>query len=100
LSRREFKSWPEITLDAWLLGAEASMVVGLRSVRLLRGGPAACSEARLMVSEKVASSVELAGALAAGELGSSPKSVIGGTVSHYLKGVRANRKRLSRGWSG
>jgi hypothetical protein len=96
--QRTPRTWPEITVDSWLLGAEAWMVIGLRTARILKGGPAACREARLMVTEKVESSARLASALAEGRLGSSVRSVADGTVSHYLEGVRANRKRLSRGW--
>lgn len=73
------------------------MVIGLRVARLAGGGSAACDEAKLMVSEKIDSSIELGTALFAGKLGTSPNSIVGGAVSHYLKGVRANRKRLMPG---
>ena len=96
LARTKDRSWTEIAFDSWQLGAEAWLVVGLRSARLLAGGEEACREARLMVSEKVDSSHLLAAALLGGELGTTPKAVCGNTVAHYLAGVRASRKRLSR----
>jgi hypothetical protein len=96
LARVKEKSWADIGFDSWQLGAEAWMVVALRSARLLGGGEAACREARLMITEKIDSSRALTNALLAGELGASPKAVFGSAVAHYLGGVRANRKRLSR----
>jgi hypothetical protein len=93
---RNDKSWAEITLDSWALGMEAWLVVGLRTASLMRGGPAACTEARLMCSEKVGSGVELGTALLSGKMGDTPKAMLSGTVTHYLDGVRANRKRLVR----
>jgi hypothetical protein len=96
LARAKEKSWAEIGFDSWQLGAEAWMVVALRSARLLGGGEAACREARMMVTEKIDSNRALTNALLAGELGTSPNAVLGNAVAHYLTGVRANRKRLSR----
>lgn len=91
------KGWLEIGMESWLLGVDAAMVVVLRTAKLAEGGPEACREAKLMVSEKIESSVELASALITGKLGSNPKAVLGRTVSHYRKGVAANRKRLAIG---
>lgn len=96
MERRGDKDWATIALDTWRLGAEAWLVVGLRTARLAGGGPTACSEARLMLTEKVDSGIALGTALLAGQLGDTPQALVGNTVSHYLKGVRANRKRLSR----
>lgn len=97
MGRDRQASWAQIAFDSWLLGAEACAVVGLRTWRLAGGGAEACSEARLMVVEKIDSGIELTTALVAGQLGTTPKAVVGSTVSHYLAGVRANRRRLSRG---
>ena len=44
-----FRSW----LNLLSLGAEASQVVWLRSIKVAAGGPAAKREARRMVTEKV-----------------------------------------------
>lgn len=96
LSSETGRSWQEIALDSWALGAEAMLVIGLRTVRIAGGGNEGCQEAKLMVTEKVDSTVALGSALLVGDLGDTPKAVIGNTVSHYLSGVRANRKRLSK----
>src|SRR5688572_21139313 len=88
--------WFSIGMDAWMLGAEAAMVIGLRSVTFAMGGAQAKREARRMVAEKVEASAALGVALATGKLGSSPKSVTRRTVSHLRKKVRANRRRLAR----
>lgn len=88
--------WPAIAMDMWLLGADACLVIGLRCARLASGGTAACDEARLMVTEKIDSSIALGAALVSGGLGHNPKAVLGATISHYRRGVSANRKRLSR----
>jgi len=94
--RGEQQTWTQIAIDSWFLGAEACAVVGLRSLRLVSGGPEACSEARLMITEKIECGIELSVGLMAGRLGSTPKAVVGRCVTHYLEGVRANRIRLSQ----
>lgn len=85
-----------MAVDAWLLGVEAALVLALRSARLAGGGAAARAEARLMITEKLDSNAQLCAAMLTGGLGATPQALIGGTVRHYLKGVRANRKRLMR----
>ena len=72
------------------------MVIVLRAARLAEGGPAASREARLIVTEKLDSGVELGTALVTRQLGTDPKQILGNTISFYLAGVRANRRRLSR----
>lgn len=94
LAKTAEKGWAEIALDGWLLGIEASMVIGLRVTRIACGGPEGCREARLMVSEKIDSGMHMSGALLSGRLGATPKAVLGNAVAHYLDGVRANRRRL------
>ena len=56
---RSYNAWSEVGLDAWMLGAEASTVIGLRFARIAMGGEAGTREATLMVSEKVAAGLEL-----------------------------------------
>ena len=90
------KDWLAIGLDAWLLGAEASMVVALRGAKLAAGGAAAWAEAQRMVTEKAAAHLALGRALASGKLGDSAEQVAHGTLRHYAKRVRANRRRLAR----
>lgn len=84
-----------LAFDAWALGWEASMVIGLRMAKLAGGGPAASSEAQLMVSEKIGAAIELASAAALGTLGTTFAAVQQKSVSHYLRAVRANRRRLT-----
>jgi hypothetical protein len=86
-----------IGADLCALGIEASVVVWLRTLRLASGGPEAATEAGLMVGEKIAAQQELAGQLFAGRLGASPLAATAKVTRHFLKGVRANRRRLSQG---
>ncbi len=82
--------------DLCALWSEAASVVWLRTQRLAQGGPEAVKEAGLMVSEKIAAQQELFGQLAAGKLGKNPVAVTANATRYFLKGVRANRQRLSR----
>lgn len=91
-----FGSWFGIGLDAWRLSAEASQVVALRGVTLARGGLEAWQEAERMISEKSAAGMSLGMALAAGKFGANAKDVARGTLGHYRRRVRANRRRLTR----
>ena len=89
--------WLGVAADAWLLGAEASLVVPLRLVRLARGGAGARAEASLMVSEKIEAHGALLRDLAAGRLGKCAPDLASGFTRHYLVRVRANRRRLMGG---
>ena len=91
------QSWLAIGLDAWLLGAEASTVIALRSARLAVGGAAAWAEAERMVAEKGAAHLALGMALVSGSMGTSAEGIARGTVQHYRRRVRANRRRLAKG---
>lgn len=92
-------TWLDVAADCWLLGAESSLVVPLRLARLARGGGGALAEARLMVSEKIEAHGALLRDLARGRHGPGAAGVAGGVVTHYLKRVRANRKRLGADWT-
>jgi hypothetical protein len=83
--------------DLCALWTEATSVVWLRSKKLAEGGPEAMAEAGLMVSEKFAANQELLGNLFSGKLGKDPLAVTAKATRYYLTGVRANRRRLSRG---
>jgi hypothetical protein len=89
------KSCMALAANSWMLGIEASMVVPLRLARLAGGGAPAASEMRRMASEKVEALATLHAAWLKGALGRDPLSLANGTVGHYLKYVRANRKRLT-----
>lgn len=90
------KTWFAIGIDAWNLTTEASWVIGMRLVRMAQGGAKAEREAQLMVTEKVASSIELGMAIATGRMGLSPEAIASGTIRHYRRDVRANRDRLAQ----
>ncbi len=96
MSRTSPQSWPELAFASWMFMGEASMVIWLRSLRLMMGGPLAAREVERMVAEKVAANLTLAPALMAGGLEQSAEQVGAAVLAHYHKPVRANRKRLSR----
>ena len=85
-----------ITMDAWALAAESSMVIAMRMGALAFGGPAAVKEAERMVSEKVAANMALGFDLMTGKLGTSPDQILSGSIAHYSRRVRRNRERLSK----
>ena len=82
-----FRNWMRLTNEVVMLGFETQRVIGLRLVRLSRGGPAAESEALRMVAEKTNALAEAGMTLARG--GSA-----GMVISRYRTRVRANKRRL------
>jgi hypothetical protein len=84
-----FKNWMRVTRDAMLLGLETQRVIGLRLMKLSRGGRAADLEARRMITEKNTALVEAAITLARG---GSAETVI----RRYRTHVRSNKRRLSK----
>lgn len=91
--RRASPPWPAMMWDSSLLCADASMVMAIRSIRMMTGGAEAAIEAERMVGEKIAAGLELAGALASGRV-TSPEAAARKALAIYGKRVRANRKRL------
>jgi hypothetical protein len=85
-----------VGLDAWALSLEAASVIGLRSLKIARGGPAADAETRRMIAEKVDAAVALQVKAMTGGLGARPVGAAAKTLAHYRKTVRANRRRLSK----
>ena len=85
--------WNRLWLDSSRLWADATMVMMLRSWRMMAGGRPAQREAERMFSEKVEAGAELAGALAGGRV-KSPQAAARKAVSVYGKRIRGNRKRL------
>jgi hypothetical protein len=71
-----------------LLAAEASGVIALRMMKLMRGGRSARREANLMVSEKIKATIEATASLVAGASGDE-------IVHRYRQHVAQNAKRLS-----
>ena len=79
-----------------MLAVEASEVVRLRCEKLSHGDEAAGQEAVLMVSEKVASNMALGMDIATGKHGLSAEQITSGSIAHYSKSVKANRRRLAK----
>jgi hypothetical protein len=84
-----FKNWMRMMNDAVMLGFETHRVVGLRLMKLSRGGSEGGAEALRMVTEKTAALAEAGMTLARG---GSPETVI----RRYRTHVRANKRRLSK----
>jgi hypothetical protein len=70
-----------------MLALESQQVIGLRMIKMAKGGPAACVEANLMLLEKIAAATQAGGQLM---MGGSTSKVIAG----YRRKVRANARRL------
>ena len=71
-----------------MLAIEANQVIGLRTMKLMRGGKRAVREAELMVSEKVDAALEATASLMSGASGDA-------IVRRYRRRVAANAKRLT-----
>ncbi len=93
---RHRNPWIKLGLDTMALGAEAASVIGLRSLKIATGGPAAEAEAALMISEKIEAAMTLQNLAMAGALGFTAPGIASKTLAHYRRKVRANRRRLSK----
>jgi hypothetical protein len=82
-----FKNWMRLTSDAVMLGLETQRVMGLRLMKLSRGGRAAGAEAMRMVTEKTAAQAEAGMTLARG-------GSVGTVIRRFRTHVRANKRRL------
>ena len=84
-----FSTWMKLSLDAARRGFEMQTVMALRMLKLARGGKAAETEARRMVTEKGVAFAEAASTL-----------VTGGSMKKVVRRVRSrvnqNKRRLSR----
>ena len=72
-----------------MLAAESNYVVGLRMMKLMRGGGGARREAKLMIREKIDAATKAGASLIAG---ASADEI----VRQYRKRVTANAKRLGK----
>ena len=90
-------SWLNLSMNDWRLGYEASTVIGLRTLKLAAGGPAAQVEAERMVAEKVETAWALQTAALTGGLGFTPAQATARTIARYRRKVRANQRRLTMG---
>lgn len=95
MAARAEKGWTNLAFDSWMLGAEASTVIWMRSLKMMAGGQPAMTEMHRMVSEKVAASLTLMPAVMAGGFAQTPQAMAALSLAHYRKPVRANRRRLS-----
>ena len=96
MPKRSNNGWMTAGFDAWTLGWEAAAVIGLRSIRIAKGGAAAQRETERMVSEKLAATTELQWAMMTGSLGTDPATATRKALAHYRRKVRANARRLRR----
>jgi hypothetical protein len=88
--------WFVLTFKAMQIGFEAQNVIVLRSIRLSAGGARGQNEARLMVSEKIAASVEAQATAVSGLIKGRNDTVVASRVLRGLrKRVRSNKRRLS-----
>ncbi|MEQ9606507.1 MAG: hypothetical protein RLN99_02445 [Kiloniellaceae bacterium] len=95
--RGKATTWASVAADAWMLGIDASTVVGLRTLKLAAGGPAAKAESRRMLSEKAAAAQAWQWLAFTGGLGTSAPTAASKTLRHYSRKVKANRRRLEKG---
>jgi len=82
MRRRLVNPWFGIGLDAWRLGLEASAVIGLRTLKIARGGASGQAEAKRMVNEKVEAAADLQARALTGGLGTTPVSASARTIAH------------------
>jgi len=94
MSRRN--PWMKLSFDAMALGMEAASVIGLRSVKVAKGGPSAEAETALMVKEKFEAAWALQSLAAVGALGFTAPGIAAKTLAHYRRRVLANKRRLSK----
>lgn len=87
--------WMNLAGQSWMLWGEAASVIWLRSLKLAGGGASARNEAVRMVSEKVASQVELGMAMMTNPM-QGPEAATRASLQHYRSKVRSNRRRLSK----
>ena len=87
--------WLSLGVDAWALGFEAWSVIGLRTLKIAAGGPAAAVEEKRMVDEKIDAGLAWPAMAMTGGLGLTPQAAAA-TLTHYRRKVRANRRRLSK----
>ena len=88
-------------MDSWFeaarFGYDAQRVIGLRMMRMAAGGTNASSEARLMVSEKLAALADAQLEIALAFVSGSTFNVAAARAYRpYRRRVRANKSRLTR----
>jgi hypothetical protein len=71
-------------------------VIGLRTLKLAAGGPAAEAEAKRMVGEKVEAAFAVQALAMTGAFGLTAPRIASGAIAHYRRKVRSNRRRLTK----
>jgi hypothetical protein len=84
------------SLNLMRLGIEAQQVIGLRMLRLARGGALAQREARRMILEKSAALMASQLAVAAALAGGRSHNAAARALRPYKRAVSHNRRRLTR----
>ncbi|MBX7248091.1 MAG: hypothetical protein K1X35_03470 [Caulobacteraceae bacterium] len=97
MSRRASNPWLKLGFDTLQLGMEASMVIGLRTLRIAAGGPAGEAEVRRMIGEKIGAGLELQALALRGAVGPAPDRMAAASLAHVRRKVRANHRRLVAG---
>ena len=94
---RAWNAWCALSLQTARLGWEAQNVIALRLMRMAARGSGRQTEARRMVTEKVAALAEAQTAAATVVIkGGKSHRVAKKVLGVYKKGVRANRRRLTK----
>ena len=92
-----WNTWCALSLQATRLGWEAQSVIALRMMRLATQSAGSQTEARRMVTEKVAALAEAQTAAATAVIkGGKSHRVAKKVLGVYKKRVRANRRRLTK----
>lgn len=90
-------SFFSLYFDAVRLGAESSVVIGLRMMTFATGGARAITEAQLMTTEKIQAAMVVTIDSAFGMARGQSAELLGrSAISHYRRQVVANRRRLLR----
>jgi hypothetical protein len=91
-----YATWLDLTMDSWLLAADAQTVIGLRMLKLAAGDRASATEAQLMISEKLEAVAQVQVQMLTDTLSGSGHLATQRALAHYRRKVGANRRRLSR----
>jgi hypothetical protein len=92
-----WNAWCALSLQTARLGWEAQNVIAFRLMRMATQNPGNQTEARRMVTEKVAALGEAQAAAAAAVIkGGKSHRVAKKVLSVYKRRVRANRRRLTK----
>jgi hypothetical protein len=87
-------SWFDLSLDAARLTLESGRVIGLRLALVARGGPDACAEAALMLSEKAEAAADAQILVADSLFNGEGHLALSRAVALYRDRVQANQRRL------